>query len=161
LNLNWKKRQCLHWDLNPVPPAYQSSLLTTRSHSTHLSLLKVRNIILFETFWKVNLPFIQFLNHGWLKKSLSLKGFNHSSFEPIDWLAKYSFYPRELAVRCFFLVCKKHPPTWFQFQFVPTSSQISFQSSCPSLLSMHLFWCPFIQCVHLAVWGLLLLWPPL
>jgi len=43
---------------------------------------------------------------GGLKKPLSLKGFNHSSFEPIHWLAKYSLYPRELAVWCFFLVQK-------------------------------------------------------
>jgi len=46
---------------------------------------------------------------GGLKKPLSLKGFNHLSFEPIHWLAKYSILSialRELAVRWFFLVQK-------------------------------------------------------
>jgi len=40
---------------------------------------------------------------GGLKKPLSLKGLFHSSFETIHWLAKYSLFPRELAVRYFFL----------------------------------------------------------
>jgi len=50
---------------------------------------------------------------GGLKKPLSLKRLFHSSFETINGLAinKYSLYPREQAVRYFFLRKKKYMST--------------------------------------------------
>jgi len=45
--------------------------------------------------------------------SVSIPRVLYSSFETINGLAKYSIYPRELAVRYFFLR-KKYPSTWFQ-----------------------------------------------
>jgi len=51
---------------------------------------------------------------GSLKKPLSLKGFNHSSFEPIHRLAKCSLCSRKLAVGVFSWY-KKHPSTWLSY----------------------------------------------
>jgi len=60
-----------------------------------------------------------------------LNGFSLSSFEPIHWLAKYSLYPRELAVRCFSWCKNTRLPGFNFFLIANRVDQPRDHADCP------------------------------